>query len=261
MVTRDTAWPGGTPCWVDLGVDDIAKASEFYAGLFGWEVRPGPPEAGGYAMCLKNGRPVAGIGPKQGPPGAPAVWTTYIATGDADETAATVRKAGGQVIVEPLDVMDVGRMSIAADPAGAVFGIWQARAHTGAGLANEPGALCWNENLSRDFEGNKTFYGEVFGYGYGDIGDAGFRYATLKLAGTEVGGIGELDSSFPAEIPAHWSVCFAVADTDAATEKIMESGGIVARPPWDTPYGRMSVVADNQGAGFSLISISPLVTG
>lgn len=51
MVTRDTAWPDGTPCWVDLGVADIARADAFYAGLFGWDIQPGPPEAGGYTMC------------------------------------------------------------------------------------------------------------------------------------------------------------------------------------------------------------------
>ncbi len=70
MVTRDTAWGDGTPCWVDLGVTDIAKASAFYAELFGWEAQPGPPEAGGYTVCRKDGRQVAGIGPNMGPPGS-----------------------------------------------------------------------------------------------------------------------------------------------------------------------------------------------
>ncbi len=37
MVTRDTAWANGTPCWVDLGVADIRKAGAFYGTLFGWE--------------------------------------------------------------------------------------------------------------------------------------------------------------------------------------------------------------------------------
>src|SRR5262245_42037410 len=152
MVTHDTAWAGGTPCWVDLGVADTTKAGAFYSGLFGWEVQPGPPEAGGYIMCLKKGRPVAGIGPKQGPPGAPSARTPYIATGNADEAAGKVKAAGGQVLVEPMDVLDVGRTAIAMDPGGATFGIWQARTHTGVGLANEPGALCWNENLSRDLD-------------------------------------------------------------------------------------------------------------
>jgi uncharacterized protein len=257
MVARDTAWARGTPCWVDLGVDDIGKAAAFYAGLFGWQVEQGPPEAGGYAMCLKNGRAVAGIGPKQGPPGMPPVWTTYISASDADEVAAGIKDAGGQVLVEPMDVMDAGKMVIAMDPAGAVFGVWQARAHIGVALANEPGALCWNENLSRDFEGNKAFYQAVFGYSYGDMSQAGFRYATLKVGDAEVGGIGELDSSFPPEVPAHWSVYFAVEDTDAAVAKVTGAGGSVARPAMDTPYGRIAVVSDDQGAAFSLISNPP----
>ncbi len=254
MVTRDTAWGDGTPCWVDLGVADIAKAGAFYAALFGWEVHPGPPEAGGYALCLKDGRQVAGIGPKMGPAGAPSAWTTYLAASNADETAGKIRASGGQVLVEPMDVMDQGRMAMAADPGGAVFGLWQARQHTGARLANEPGSLTWNENLSRDFDGNKAFYHAVFGFEYGDIGDTRFRYATLKAGGSEVGGIGELDSSLPAEVQAHWSVYFAVADTDAAVATVSGLGGATVRPAWDSPYGRIAVVADDHGAVFSLIS-------
>jgi uncharacterized protein len=254
MVTRDTAWPAGTPCWVDLGVDDIAQARAFYAGLFGWDTQAGPPEAGGYTMCLKDGRPVAGIGPKQGPPGTPPVWTTYLATDDADETAATIIKAGGQTFMDPFSVMDVGRMTVAADPGGAVFGVWQARAHTGFGLANEPGAVSWNENHTRDFDGNKAFYHAVFGYEYGDIDGAGIRYATLKLDGREVGGIMELDASVPAEVPSHWETYFAVADADAAVAAAQAAGGSVIRPPSDTPYGRIAMVTDDQGAEFSVIA-------
>ena len=107
---------------------------------------------------------MAGIGPKMGPAEMPSVWTTYIASADADETASKIKSAGGQLLMEPFDVMDVGRMAIAADPAGAVFGVWQARSHTGVQLANEPGSLAWNENMSRDFDGNKAFYQAVFGY-------------------------------------------------------------------------------------------------
>ncbi|HEY6276288.1 MAG TPA: VOC family protein [Streptosporangiaceae bacterium] len=261
MVTRDSAWPSGTPCWVDLGVADIPRAGRFYSQLFGWDIQAGPPEAGGYALCLKEGRPVAGIGPQQGPPGTPPTWAVYLATDDADATASTITSAGGQILVAPMDVMDVGRMAVAADPAGAVFGIWQARSHTGFGLANEPGTVCWNENFSRDLEGSQAFYQKVFGYEYGAMPDPDFRYATLKLGGTEVGGIGELGSGFPPEVPAHWSTYFAVADTDAAVATITAAGGSVSRAAWDTPYGRMAVVSDDQGAAFSLMSLPEWVTG
>jgi uncharacterized protein len=254
MVTRDTAWGDGTPCWVDLGVADIARASAFYAELFGWETQPGPPEAGGYAVCRKDGRRVAGIGPKTGPAAEPSAWTTYLATSDVTGTARKIKAAGGTLLMEPMGVMDLGRMALATDPGGAVFGLWQAGAHTGVELANEPGSLTWNENLSRDFDGNKAFYQAVFGYEYGDIGSAGFRYATLKAGGTEVGGIGDLDSSFPAEVPAHWSVYFAVEDTDAAVATVAGLGGSTVRPTWDSPYGRIAIVADADEAVFSLIS-------
>jgi len=256
MVTHDTAWPAGTPCWVDLGVGDIAKATAFYGTLFGWDIEAGPPEAGGYSMCTLGGRPVAGLGAQEDL-SMPPYWTTYIASDDADATAAKVRDAGGQVMTEPFEVMDVGRMFIATDPGGAVFGVWQARAHTGVGLANEPGALTWNENMSRNFEGNKAFYHEVFGYDYSDIGGDGMQYATLDLAGRPAGGIGAIGPEQPAETPAYWLPYFAVADADATVAKTTELGGRVIAPPWDTPYGRMAVVADDQGAVFAIMKSAP----
>ena len=258
MVTRDTPWPEGTPCWVDLGVSDFGKAARFYSGLLGWSVQAGPPEAGGYAVCTKAGRPVAGIGPKQGPAEAPPYWTTYLAANNVDEIAAKVTKAKGQVLMGPMDVLDVGRMAVAVDVAGAAFGIWQARKHIGVGIANEPGTLCWNENMTRDFAANKNFYAAVFGYEYEvveDGGEGGFQYNTIKVAGNVVGGIGALTADFPAEVPPHWMTYFAVRDTDAAINKVTELGGKVIRPAFDMPYGRMAVVHDDQGAVFSLISV------
>ena len=257
MVTRDTAWAAGTPCWVDLGVPDFSQAQAFYAGLFGWDIQQGPPDAGGYAMCMKDGRAAAGIGPKMGPADAPTVWMTYISTDDADATAARVKAAGGQVIAEPFDVMDAGRMAVAIDPAGAVFGIWQPLAHTGAGVANEPGAVTWNEQLSRDFEGSQAFYRDVFGYDYNDMSSDDFRYASFRVGGADVGGIGELGPQFPADIPANWTTYFAVQDADTAVAKVTELGGSVLRAPWDTPFGRMAVVSDNQGAPFAIMSQVP----
>lgn len=108
MTTRDTPWPDGTPCWADLGAPDIAKAREFYSDVFSWTVQPGGPETGGYSVAELNGQGVAGLGPKMGSPEAPTMWTTYLATSDADATAAKIKSAGGQLVIEPTDVTDVG---------------------------------------------------------------------------------------------------------------------------------------------------------
>jgi uncharacterized protein len=249
MVTRDTPWPPGTPCWVDVAVPDMAKARAFYGGLFGWDIQVGPPEAGGYSMATIGGQQVAGIGPKMSEE-MPTAWITYIATDDADETAAKIKAAGGQMLMDPFDVLDVGRMGIAVDPGGAAFGIWQSRTHTGVGLANEPGSLTWNENMSRDFERNKAFYQSVFGYHFGDIGAP--TYQTLQIDGHEVAGIGAIEADASPDAPAGWGIYFAVADTDAAVAKANELGGSVLRGPWDSPFGRMAQVADDQGAVFYL---------
>ncbi|HEY1633543.1 MAG TPA: VOC family protein [Acidimicrobiales bacterium] len=256
MTTRDTPWPEGTPCWADLGAPDIAKAREFYSDVFSWTVQPGAPETGGYSAAELNGRGVAGVGPKMGSPEAPTMWLTYLATSDANATAAKITGAGGQVVTAPMDIMDIGRMAVAVDPAGAVFGVWEARAFPGAQIVNEPGAMCWNEQVSWDFEGSRAFYAAVFGYEYGDT-SGGSSYATFKVDGRDVGGIGGLHAGVPADTPAAWRLYFGAADTDALVTRVQANGGSVIREPIDHPYGRMSTVADDQGALFSLLGVTP----
>ena len=111
--------------------------------------------------------------------------------------------------------------------------------------------------MSRDFAGAKAFYAAVFGYQYGDMSSDAFSYATLLLAGHEVGGIGQYPDDVPAQIPAAWTTYFATADTDAAVAVATKNGGTVIRPAEDSPYGRIATVADDQGAIFSLISMPP----
>ena len=179
---------------------------------------------------------------------------TYLAADDADAVAEKVKAAGGQLAQGPMDVMEEGRMAIAFDPTGAAFGLWQGGKTTGIGLANETGALTWNEHVSWDFDAGRAFYRAVFGYEYQDVSGDGFRYAMFMVDGREVGGIGQYLPETPAGTPAAWSVYFAVNDTDAAVAAAVEHGGSVVHPIRDSPYGRIGVVADDQGAVFSLIT-------
>jgi hypothetical protein len=122
-------------------------------------------------------------------------------------------------------------------------------------VANVPGAFTWSEHMSRDFEGAKAFYAAVFGYEYGDMSSDGFSYATMLINGQQVvGGMGAFPDGQGADQPAAWSVYFGTSDTDKAVDLAISHGGQVVRPASDSPYGRMAIVADNQGAVFSLIS-------
>jgi predicted enzyme related to lactoylglutathione lyase len=155
-----------------------------------------------------------------------------------------------------MDVMDVGRMGFAQLSSGGVFGFWQARAHTGFGLANEPGSVTWNEFMTRDYAGAKEFYEKVFGYTYTEMGDGTFDYAMVEVDGTAVGGLGGLPAEVPAQVPPHWRVYFAVEDCDAAAAKCAELGGTVMSEPKDMPYGRFADLIDPQGAMFSVIKMA-----
>ncbi len=256
MTTRDIPWHPGTPCWVDLIVKDVEQAVAFYADLFGWDCQEGPPEAAGYRMCHVRGRPVAGIGPGPQKFEMPSVWSTYLATADADRTARRVMEEGGSLLIEPFDVLDAGRMAVGFDPAGSAFGLWEAKAHIGATVVNEPGALTWNECMTRDYEGCQEFYREVFGHEFGEIGDDSFRYATISVNAQVVGGIGELTGSMPSDVPAHWMTYFASDDVDATVQRATELGAVLRTGPMDTPQGRLAVLEGPEGEVFSVIAVA-----
>ena len=137
--------------------------------------------------------------------GQPTAWATYISVADADETAAKVKAAGGTVVVEPMDVTDIGRMALFADPTGAVFGVWQPKTFTGADLVNEPNSLCWNEVLTRDADAGKAFYTAVFGWEGRPPAFEGApeTYTVWELDGKQVGGMMQMtDELLPGRDPA-----------------------------------------------------------
>lgn len=245
---RSTPWPTGTPCWVDLAVPDVDVIAAFYAAVLGWDVRPTGPEFGGYVIGHVDGMPAAGIGP-HGDPGPPG-WTLYFASDDVDATVEGVRAGGGSVLVPADDVGPNGRMAAAADPTGAVFGIWQAGDHLGAGIVNEPGALTWEDLRSPDPDRARAFYAAVFGYTYQSVPDAPPEYTTFAFADQEdhpLGGMGGL--VVPGQDP-HWLVTFGVVDAPAAGDVAYRHGGVVTVPLVETPYGRMVGLADPTGAAF-----------
>jgi len=252
MSIHTDPWPEGTPAWVDLMVPDHRVAQAFYGPLLGWTFDEGVPEAGNYSTARIGGRAAAGIGDLM--PGSRVGWTTYLAVDDLDATAKRVTAAGGTLLAEPTDVMDLGRMAVLVDPTGAVVGLWQSGLHTGADVVNEPGAQIWNELMTRDFDAAKEFYGAVLPYSFGDMSGPGFTYAGLDVDGRTVGGLGQLGPETPPDEQSHWSTYFAVADTDAATAHAVELGGEVLTPPTDSPYGRLATLRGPGGETFTLMS-------
>jgi len=280
MRERDGYIPG-VPCWVDTTQPDPDAAVAFYEGLFGWEFEnvlpPGAP--GAYHIARISGADVAAVSSQpEGAPG-PAVWNTYIWVDSADEAAERAWQAGGRVLVEPFDIPEAGRSAAIADPEGATFCVWQAGAHRGARIVNEPGSLNFNGLATRDPETAKAFYGSVFGWelldlggggamwtlpGYGEfleLSDPGLRERQREAGAPE--GFADVVAALnpiaehEQQVSPHWSVTFAVADADATAARAAELGGEVLVAPFDAPWVRMTVLADPHGASFTASKFVP----
>ena len=244
----DTNQPLGTPTWIDLGVPDLDRALRFYGALFGWEFEIGPEETGRYTMCFLRGRRVAAISAMHDP--ARVFWNVYLATDDCDRSAERARAAGGTLLIEPMDVMDQGRMAIVRDPVGAQFGLWQGRAHTGAQVVNEPGALVRNDLVTPDPGPAREFYAAVFDFsleGNPQMPQADFTFLR-RPDGHEVGGIMGAPGSTSA-----WSTTFEVAGTDEAVRRALDAGGS-SDGAQEFLYGRLATITDPFGAEFSIIT-------
>jgi predicted enzyme related to lactoylglutathione lyase len=267
MSERD-GYQHGVPCFVSGVFPDPDAGASFYSELFGWETEDLMPadHPGSYYVCRLRGRDVAAIVSQHGAPAPPqAIWTTLIWVDAADEAAAKAKAGGGEVIGEPFDSPGGGRQAVLADPAGAVFSVWEPRERRGAQLVNEPGAWSMSALSSSDPDAAKRFYGGLFGWGTRSF-DMGGAEMLMWTAPGYVGG--EPQQPVPRDVvaamappardgdapPPHWSVDFWVANVEEACAKVAERGGEVLSGPYDVPNTglRQAVVVDPQGASLSL---------
>ncbi|MGA6166725.1 VOC family protein [Amycolatopsis magusensis] len=246
-----TTYAQGTPNWVDLQTSDQEAAKAFYGRLLGWEFNDEPVPGGStYSMALKNGSEAAAIAPQTAEQrGRSPMWNTYFAVEDVDATAAKVEAAGGTLFTPVFDVLEFGRMVAGADPSGAAFCLWQANSHIGASLVNEPGGVVWNELITSSPEQAVPFYQELLGLAVTETELDGEKYTMLQADGTDVAGVSQ---SPDVDLPNHWHVYFAVDDITAAAAQTPSLGGAVLMAPFDTPVGQMAMLADPQGAAFSI---------
>lgn len=246
----------GAPCWVDAALPDLAAGKRFYGELFGWEFADQGEDFGHYTLALREGRPAAGLMPRPDP-AAPAGWTVYLASPDAKAAAVRITEAGGQLLFGPDGAGESGVMAGAADPAGALFGVWQGGGLPGFGVTDAPGSFCWTETWTRRAAEVDRFYTAVFGYRAEQIGDGRhFDYTVWSLPSDpawKAGGRMALGADTPADVPEGFRVYFAVADCDAAAAAVRRLGGAVAREPQDSPAGRVAFVADDAGTPFVII--------
>lgn len=295
MSDEQRTYPHGVPCWVDTEQPDLAAATHFYGGLFGWAFHDAvPPEApGSYLIATLHGRDVAAIGPGPRSPGsssrslssssrslssskgAPS-WQTYIAVTDADASAALITASGGAVVFGPEDAGPGGRMAIVTDPAGAEFRLWQARRRLGAQLVNEHDSWNFSDLVTPDPDAILPFYVAVFGWqvdtddgplslskgagmirlpGYGDHLASTIDPGIYERQAFAPSGFADVVAGLSVGQPG-WVVRFTVADRDASVATAERLGATVISST-DTEWTHEAVIRDPQGAELTLSQLAP----
>jgi predicted enzyme related to lactoylglutathione lyase len=247
----------GEFCWVELGTTDQAAATDFYAKIFGWSSKNtpiGPNEV--YTIFQLAGRDTAAgykLRPDQLSRGVPPHWILYLAVDSADATAARAQQLGGRVLAVPFDVFDAGRMAVLQDPTGAVFSLWQPNKNRGTGITASHGTLCWADLSTPDQARAGQFYSDLFGWQImKEDEDPAHNYWHIKNGEEFIGGIPPASHHQPG-VPAHWLAYFTVSDCDATATAAKSLGAKLYMPPTDFEnVGRISVIADPQGATFAI---------
>ncbi|MFI2378950.1 VOC family protein [Streptomyces sp. NPDC018964] len=235
--SRYARYTEGTPCWADAQLPDVEAGKRFYGELFGWTFEDQPQ---GTVRALKDGDPVASLAHKADGR-LPTVWTVSFATPDAGALCRRIHAAGGRVVSPPGPFGGLGVTALVTDPEGAVFSLWQGAETPGFGRRYEPGTFAWVQLYTRDTRAADAFYGGLFHDAlFGPDADPGFGRAPVS-------------DVFPAEMPPHFLVHFAVEDPGAALQEVVRLGGRVQVPPFGTSYGTVAVVTDDQGASFALL--------
>lgn len=244
--------------WYELLTSDPDAAAAFYGAVVGWKGRELEAAYGGYRIFSSEHGDVAGY--METPAEAAAAgmrpaWLGYVAVEDVDAKTREIVEAGGSVHMGPMDIPNVGRFALAADPQGGRFyimkgmseGTSQSFDQAKAGHGN------WNELATSDQAGAFAFYGRLFGWTKGDsmpMGEMG-EYQFIIHAGQTIGGVMKRPEGGP---PVGWCFYFGVGDIEAAAKAVTDGGGAVMHGPAEVPGGARIIVAqDPQGAIFGAV--------
>ena len=146
-------------------------------------------------------------------------------------------------------------MAVIKDPTGAIFTIWQPLKHGGIGIRDEHGAFCWADLSTPDVAGASKFYQAMFGWELEASPQT--KYLHIKNGGTHIGGIPPAEHRNP-HAPPHWLIYFMVNDVDAVAAAAQKQGATLYLPPASMEnVGRLSVIADPQGAAFAIFKPAP----
>ncbi len=253
----------GEFAWTDLSAIDLEGQTAFYEGLFGWHHHDEPMGDGAiYRVFTMGGGTVAGasVMPSQmADSDVPSMWNVYIAVKDVEVSLARAVELGGQEVMPVTPVGPQSRFAAIMDPTGAPVFLWQNDAPDEKQIYSVPGALAWNDLMTRDPEKAAGFFTKLLGWQIAKMDEAAEPYWQVSIGGTGEGGIMPMPEMVPPDVPSYWLDYFETADIDVSVARAKGLGAQVTVEPMRV--GKMLVFAvlmDPAGATFAMLQ--PIMT-
>ena len=255
------AHPHGTFCWFELATSDQAAAKAFYGALFGWQPVDSPMGPGDtYTIFKLDGQDVGAaytLRQDQRDQNIPPNWTAYVAVDNVDDAAMLAARLGGNVLAQPFDVGEHGRMAVISDPTGAVVALWQANQHAGTSFTGRhDSTICWADLSTPDQERAAAFYTALFGWKM--VAGDDLTPATpgdffhIANGSTLIGGIAPPEHRQPGT-PPHWLIYIAVPNCHDTETRVAGLGGTVLSKTFPVGTdGFAAILTDPQGAAFGI---------
>ena len=57
-------------------------------------------------------------------PAAPSMWLPYVQVDEVKRTVAKARKLGAEILIDYMEIGDMGAIGVFTDPSGAAIGVW-----------------------------------------------------------------------------------------------------------------------------------------
>ena len=262
-LTQDNADQTGSFIWYELMTPDPEGAKAFYDAVVGWSFGDAAADYNGYRMINRKDGGFAGgvlqLTNEMQQHGARPTWLGYIYVPDVDRAAGKIEDAGGKALMPAMDIPNVGRIAMVADPQGAPFYIMKPIPPQGDPNATSdvfsPTAeqrVSWNELSTADPASARRFYDGQFGWNsdefmpMGELGD----YRFWQHQGQRIG-------AFCGTMPGHqtkWRYYFRVPSISKAKDIVEQNGGTVGMGPHQVPTGDYILIgSDPQGAEFALV--------
>ena len=121
----------------EVHAKDLDKMQKFYEAVFGWQIQDLGPQMGNYRL-VNTGQDEAGarwtginggMVPRMGTPpsgGEPVnAFVCTVSVANLDASIESVKKAGGAMALDKMQVPGVGWLAYVKDPEGNIFGMLQ----------------------------------------------------------------------------------------------------------------------------------------